>query len=210
MEWRILAEAPNEVLGCLESGFIRLLGTLAPNGYNLTEGGETSRWSEESKVKLRASLRSSALFAAAAKKTGAAKRGKQRPPEVGLKISASKAGYSHSTEAREKMARAQRGRVMPEATRSRISGALLGLRRSEETKAKLRDAQARLAAARRALSDNAARQVMAALAEGASIKDTARMFGVSRTVIRNIRDGRGGYKTGGRIVLGSGSIEGNG
>ena len=45
----VLIICNKKLLNMHETKFISLYNTLAPNGYNLTEGGESKKWSEESK-----------------------------------------------------------------------------------------------------------------------------------------------------------------
>jgi group I intron endonuclease len=45
----VLIVCNKSLLNMYETKFISLYNTLSPNGYNLTEGGESRKWSEESK-----------------------------------------------------------------------------------------------------------------------------------------------------------------
>jgi group I intron endonuclease len=47
----------DENLNDLEKYYIKKLNSLAPNGYNLREGGNSSRHSEETKMKISQSLK---------------------------------------------------------------------------------------------------------------------------------------------------------
>ena len=51
-EWEIIT-APNELLDALEICYIKTLNTLAPYGYNLTEGGKNGRRSAETRERIR-------------------------------------------------------------------------------------------------------------------------------------------------------------
>jgi len=124
-----------EYLDLVEVRAIKYYNTLAPNGYNLTEGGHGGAKSEETKVKISAAMKG--------------RTGKCHSEESKAKISASKMGHPgywkgkqgpnkgrlgtmtgkhHSEETKTKMAVAKRGRPSP----------LKGRQHSEETKAKLR------------------------------------------------------------------------
>lgn len=71
------AESRKQLLE-LEKHFIKSLGTMHPKGYNLTSGGESPRFSKESRVKM-----------------SFAKKGKKLPDEVNRKIRQAQSGANH-------------------------------------------------------------------------------------------------------------------
>ena len=52
-KWEIICEVSEALLDTLEICYIKVLNTLAPNGYNLTTGGEGGKLSDETKRKRR-------------------------------------------------------------------------------------------------------------------------------------------------------------
>ena len=105
-------ETVNDInkLGDYERFYIWLYDTIAPNGYNLTDGGESGfKMSEESKQKL-----------------SEAKKGKKHSEETKQKMrEAKKCGISE--EHKQKMSEARKGEKNP----------MLGKKLSEETKQKM-------------------------------------------------------------------------
>ena len=84
-------ECPDDELDKHEEMLIQTLGTLAPDGYNLKEGGSNNSPSEETRSKISAKLKGQIIPPDTIERMrlGQQKRGK-RPKEVGLKISESK------------------------------------------------------------------------------------------------------------------------
>lgn len=78
----------------LEHRAIEAFGTMAPHGYNLREGGQGGRHTEESKRKI-----------------GNAIRGKTRSPETRARIGAASKGRKFSKEVRQKMSQDRKGRL---------------------------------------------------------------------------------------------------
>jgi group I intron endonuclease len=98
-----LAESLEE-LNIKEIFYIRQFNTLAPNGYNLTEGGEGLHISEQTRAKLsKASL------------------GRKHTDEAKRKISEASLGRKHTQEAKQKMSSANLGKKLSEETRLKIS-----------------------------------------------------------------------------------------
>lgn len=116
-----------EVLACCfdesaafqcEKLLIKQHGTRAPNGYNLTDGGEgTAGYNHTDEARRLISASS------AGRKYG--------PPSVEkrAKISAANRGRSLSKETRAKLSAAGKGRVVSEETRAKISAAQIGKKR---------------------------------------------------------------------------------
>ena len=129
----VLEECPIEFLNEREIFFISELGTKAPNGYNLTDGGDGGRGcplSKESRDKISAKLKgrpahnkgvkatpeACARMSAAQKAAGnrppnhKGKKRKPRSPETKAKLSAANKGKKHTAETRAKMSAAQKAR----------------------------------------------------------------------------------------------------
>ncbi len=120
-EWNVLCYADDEeLLNELEVVYIKELKSKAPDGYNLTEGGEGEtgyKWSEELGQRMR----------------------KPKPKGFGDRISRVKKGkapnrpgYKHSTETKEKIRRALKGHAVSKQTRQKMSVAKLGKSRSKK------------------------------------------------------------------------------
>lgn len=111
-----------------EQDLIRALGTLAPNGYNLTEGGSGGKKSAETRARMSASL-------------------KKNPPKVSRegkeRTRAAHLGRKHSTETRARMSAAQKGKpkTWSPGVLERISEAAKNRVPSPETRAKMSAAQ---------------------------------------------------------------------
>lgn len=115
-------ECPDEDLNKHEELMIEVLGTLAPEGYNLKEGGGSyGKLSDETKQKISES-----------------KIGEKNPMW----------GEKHNEESRQRMSEANIGRVVSEETRQKIGEAQLGEKNhmfgkspSEETRQKLSESK---------------------------------------------------------------------
>ena len=103
----------------MEARFIKGLGTKAPNGYNLTDGGDGMIGvvrSDEWRRKISKARAGTKLSEAHKKSIGDAHRGRKRPPETGRKISAAllgKTGRKHSEETKKRIGDTLRGRSHP-------------------------------------------------------------------------------------------------
>mgnify|MGYP001810153903 CR=1 FL=1 len=108
-------EVPDEDLNFYEEMLVALLGTLAPGGYNLVEGGgSTGKMSEETKQKMRE-----------------AKTGEKNPMYGKTGKKAYWYGKEHTEETKQKMKEAQTGEKNP----------MYGKEHTEETKQKMKEAQ---------------------------------------------------------------------
>ena len=114
-------ECPDEDLNKHEELMIEVLGTLAPEGYNLKEGGANGKHSEETIQKMSES------------KTG------EKNPMWGEK---------HNEESRQRMSEAHVGHIVSEETRQKISEAQVGEKNhmfekspSDETRQKLSESK---------------------------------------------------------------------
>ena len=131
-------ECPDDELNRHERWLIRLMGTLTPDGYNLTEGGSSGKRSEETKKKISKAL-----------------QGKTKSEETKKKLSEAQMGEKNhnfgkhpSDETKKKMSEAQMGengywygKTFAKETNEKISKALQGKTKSEETKTKMSEAQ---------------------------------------------------------------------
>lgn len=146
----VLAIVEDEDLYETEKRAIAVYGAFAPNGYNLTEGGDGGPMHPDVRAKM----------SAAAK----ARKRRAHSEETRARISASTKASLATPEARARISAANkaRGRASPEA-RARMSDAQKGKKLSEETRAKMSVARkailsspqsrARMAAAQKARRD---------------------------------------------------------
>lgn len=125
-KFEVLLECPVDMLNVWERDMIALYDCISPNGYNLTEGGEGYKCSDETRLKM-----------------SNAQKGKNRSEETKIKISNTQKGKHHSEETRLKMSNIRKGvKLKPhsEETKYKISESLKGKKRqpfSAEHKRKL-------------------------------------------------------------------------
>lgn len=93
-----------EELNKKEVLYIALMKTLAPDGYNLTTGGESFRISEETR-----------------KKQSSVAIGRKMPEKIRRKISEANRGHIVSEKTRQKISLGLTGRVLNEEVRKKIS-----------------------------------------------------------------------------------------
>ena len=125
-------EVPDEDLNNHEGLMIEVLGTLAPGGYNLKEGGTNGKMSKETKQKM-----SEASF------------GKPKSNEHKKNIGEAQLGKKLSEETKQKMSEAQRGekggnrlgKTHADDSKQKIRESRVGKTHTEETKQKISEAQ---------------------------------------------------------------------
>ena len=105
-QWDIICDTEDaEMLDALEICYIHVIGTVSPSGYNLQDGGECGRHSEETRKKISEAI-----------------KGKKRSVETRKKMSDNNVRYwkgkstpirgkHHTLEARKKMSEKAKGRV---------------------------------------------------------------------------------------------------
>lgn len=148
-EHKIIAKAHSWEELCLkEQAFIKFFGTKAPDGYNLTDGGEGSLG-----LKPSAETRQKMSEAQKGNKGNTNMLGKKLSDETRQKIGeASKGnkyalgntnmlGKKHSNETKRKMSEAKRGRKFSDETKRKMSEAAKGRKTSDETRKKLSEAK---------------------------------------------------------------------
>lgn len=129
-----------EDLNTKEIHWIRVLGSMSPKGYNLTEGGSRDKQSEESKEKNRLANAGRKPCALAFERASLATRGKPRPLEVREKISRAHTGKKLSEAHAEKARKAGLGKKRTPEQRERMHSQL-GCKRSPETREKIRQSR---------------------------------------------------------------------
>lgn len=141
-------ECPDEDLNFDEELLVREIGTLAPNGYNLKEGGGNGKMSEDTKQKMRKPKSEEHK-----RKISEANIGKILSEEHRRNIGQSHVGKTRSDEAKQKMSEVALGKTHTDETkqkmkkpkseehRRKISEASIGKILSEEHKRKLSEAQ---------------------------------------------------------------------
>ena len=106
--WEVLDTVEtSEAVFVLEKYYIKSLGTLKPNGYNLTEGGVGMygyQISDETR-----------------KKMSAARSGKNNPNYGKRGDKSPNFGRKHSEETKQKIGAAQRGKIVSQETRFKMS-----------------------------------------------------------------------------------------
>ena len=149
-------EVPDKDLNFYEEMLVALLGTLAPGGYNLMEGGgSTGKRSEETKQKMSEAMtgEKNPMYGKTGEK--AFWYGKGHTEETRKKMSEAQSGEKHpmfgkehAEESRQKMSEAHSGMMLSEETKQKISKAqtdeknsMFGKAHTEETKQKMSEAQ---------------------------------------------------------------------
>ena len=126
---------PEELLSKLEILNIRFFGSLTPNGYNLTIGGEGTRGRK--------------FFEESKRKISKANKGRIHSSETRQKMSEAKKGRPgkpHSSESRQKISKAQKGIPKSAEHKAKLSEAKKGkpktsesIQKREETKRRQRN-----------------------------------------------------------------------
>jgi hypothetical protein len=117
-------------LQLMEVRAIAAYGTKAPNGYNLTDGGDGQlgvEWSAESREKAAAAKRGKPLSAEHRAKVGAALKGRPSPTR----------GMTFGPETRAKHSAVHKGKPLSAEHRAKIAASHIGIGHSAETKRKL-------------------------------------------------------------------------
>ena len=151
----IIEVCPVESLNEKERYWIAKLNSKAPNGYNLTDGGDglvgctqetRDKMSLAKKGKKRKphSSETRAKMSAKAKGRPSSNKGKHLSEETRAKLSASNTGKKHTSETRAKISASNKGENNPNygkhrspETKAKISAAEKGKHLSEETRAKI-------------------------------------------------------------------------
>ena len=123
-----------ELLDSFEIEAIKKHNTIAPNGYNLTYGGEGNIPSKETREKLSLAHRGKKLSPEARKKVSLARRGKKLSKEHRKKLSIARRRRVTSKETREKLSLAQRGKKHTPEARRKMSIVMRGKNRSPHWK----------------------------------------------------------------------------
>ena len=113
-------EVPDEDLNNHEGLMIEVLGTLAPGGYNLKEGGTNGKMSEETKQKMSEAQRG---------EKGGNRLGKTHADDSKQKIRESRVGKTHTEETKQKISEAQHGgkhRIAKRVYQYDLVGAFIG------------------------------------------------------------------------------------
>lgn len=125
--FEILKECNDDELNYWEKYYIKELNTKAPNGYNLTDGGDGLKGyspSEETRKKL-----------------SECHKGKKRSEEIRKKLCEANKGKHLSEETRKKISKAQKGRKLSEEHKRKLSESHKGKKLSQETRKKLSESR---------------------------------------------------------------------
>lgn len=104
----------------VERAAIVALGTQVPAGYNLTSGGESPEFSDETRERLSTVKRGVPKSRDHVEKQAAAQRGKRLTPEHIERIRRQATGRKASDETRAKQSAATKGRPKSEETKARM------------------------------------------------------------------------------------------
>ena len=135
---KVWYEVPDDDLNFYEEMLVALLGTLAPSGYNLREGGGNSKLSDETKKKMSEAQRGekSHMY------------GKTLSDETKRKLSESRVGKPLGEETKRKMSESKRGekshmygKTLSDETKRKLSESHMGKTLGEETRQKMSDAR---------------------------------------------------------------------
>lgn len=109
-EWTILVEGKTiDELNLLEPEYIEKIGTLAPDGYNLTTGGNNCRVTDVVKQKLRLANLGRKFTKEHKQKLSVTQIGKKITNETKQKMSIARLGYKLTDETRQKIRNANQG-----------------------------------------------------------------------------------------------------
>jgi group I intron endonuclease len=127
MQFRVLAVVEDLAAALdFEQKAIAAYNTLAPNGYNLTTGGEGWEPSEEARGRMSAAHIGKTLTPEHRAKMSAANTGKTHTPETRAKIGAAHIGKPLTPETRAKIGAANTGKTHTPESRARMSAARTG------------------------------------------------------------------------------------
>ena len=139
-DWKIICEVNNKTcLDNYEAYYIKEFNTLTPNGYNLTSGGGTCVFSEETKQKMSESARGprKSLSEETKKKISEAQMGEKNH----------RCGKSHTDEHKQKISESQMGeknhfygKTHIDETKLKISAAAKKRKVSDETRKRMSEA----------------------------------------------------------------------
>ena len=121
-----------EFLDTLEIEAIAKHNTVAPNGYNLTLGGDGGTPSPEIRQKISEAKKGRKVSLESRRKMSESKKGKKLSAEHCQKISQSNKGKTFSEEARQKISKARKGKPLSLEHRRKLSEARKGRKLSEE------------------------------------------------------------------------------
>ena len=131
-------ECPDEDLNFYEEMLVALLGTLAPGGYNLKEGGGNGKLSEETKQKISESHRGEKSYM----------YGKSPSEETKQKMSEAQRGEKHhmygksmNERTKQKLREAHIGKLLSEETKRNMSDSKIGILKSDATKQKMSESK---------------------------------------------------------------------
>lgn len=160
-DWEVICEVDGiDELNSLERSYIFKLGTLIPNGYNITKGGDGGDTSlnhpkkqqiiEKRKKSLREFVDSltekerkqkyTAKSSPLKNKTWEEFFGEEKAAEMKKNLSEKRTGYRHTPEAIEKISQTGQGRIVSEETKEKIRKTETGKVVLEETKQKQKEA----------------------------------------------------------------------
>ena len=118
----VIEECSAEKLNERENFWIVALNSKAPNGYNLTDGGDgIVGCSEETRAKLVAASTGHEVQEEARAKIGAASKGRRPKKETRAKMTTAHTGKHHSKKTRAKLSEINKGHKLPAKSRMKIS-----------------------------------------------------------------------------------------
>lgn len=140
---KTMAEGLDRRQACaVEIQLINKFNTRAPNGYNLTAGGEGAvglAVSAETRAKMSATHKARQADPGLRRRTSEALTGVPKTPEHNAKVSAANTGKTLSAEARRRLSEVNLGKKASDATRAKMSAALKGRKQPEHLRNRLGD-----------------------------------------------------------------------
>lgn len=130
-EW---IEVPDDELNFYEEMLVALLGTLAPGGYNLKEGGSSGKWCEEAKQKFSESQTGDKNHMFGRTGEGHPRFGIMHTEEAKGKMSESHKGKTLNDEHKQHISETLTGRTLTDERKQNISNSLLGDKNNKSKK----------------------------------------------------------------------------
>jgi len=118
-EFKVVQECNEEDLNIFETLYINILKTLAPDGYNLREGGNSNKHTEETKQKISESEKGKKISEETKRKISEANKGKNKGKKRKGKHHPFY-GKHHSEETKNKLSKTNKGKKLSEEHKQKL------------------------------------------------------------------------------------------